>query len=191
MRLSRTAKRRTLNQLAINAIWVKDKIVVDVNQIGKTMDKQKRKKSIDQSSRHRGTSIMYQQRSARKGLRPLGIIDAKRRILVKMKKRSQKMGRRSDEIELKQEKRRNKTSKQNQSLISHSQSPRATSSQVRSKRNWLQPRRKSLSNRKSVRLHQINILLSSASASTIQDTRNIRLPNGDSRKVIYTSRWIP
>ena len=78
---------------------------------------------------------MYQQRSARKGLRPLEIIDVKRRILVKMKKKSQKMGRRSDEIELKQEKRRNKTSKQNQSLISHSQSPRATSSQVRSKRN--------------------------------------------------------
>ena len=78
--------------------------------------------------------MKYQLRSARKGLRPLVVIDVKRRIWVKRKKKNQKMGRRSDEIELKQEKRRNKMSRQNQTLISHSQNPRATSSQVRSKR---------------------------------------------------------
>ena len=76
----------------------------------------------------------YQMRNARKGLRPLVAIDAKRRISVKMKKRNQKMGRRSDEIELKQEKRKNKMSRQNQTQISLSRNPRVTSSLERSKR---------------------------------------------------------
>ena len=78
--------------------------------------------------------MRYQMRIARKGPRPLAVIDVKRRISVKRKKKSQKMDRRSDEIELKQEKRRNKMSRQNRTPISHSQSPRAISSQVRSKR---------------------------------------------------------
>jgi hypothetical protein len=98
------------------------------------MVKQKPKKSIDQSNRCRGMLMKYQLRSARRGPRPLVAIDAKRRISVKRKKKSQKMGRRSDEIELKQEKKRNKMSRQNRTLISHNQSPRVTSSQVRSKR---------------------------------------------------------
>ena len=76
----------------------------------------------------------YQMRNARKGLRQLVAIDAKRRISVKMKKKNQKMGRRSDEIELKQEKRKNKMSRQNQTQISLSLNPRVTSSLVRSKR---------------------------------------------------------
>lgn len=76
----------------------------------------------------------YQMRNARKGLRPLVAIDAKRRISVKMKKKNQKMGRRSDEIELKQEKRKNKMSRQNQTQISLSRNPRVTSSLERSKR---------------------------------------------------------
>ena len=78
--------------------------------------------------------MKYRLRSARKGLRPLVVIDVKRRISVKRKKKSQKMDRRSDGIELKQEKRRNKMSRQNRTPISHSQSLRAISSQVRSKR---------------------------------------------------------
>ena len=76
----------------------------------------------------------YQMRNARKGLRPLVAIDAKRRISVKMKKKNQKMGRRSDEIELKQEKRKNKMSRQNQTQISLSRNPKVTSSLERSKR---------------------------------------------------------
>ena len=181
-RPSRMAKRRTLNQLEINAIWVKDKIAADVNLIDKMMVKQKPKKFIDQSNQLRGMMMKYRLRSARKGLRPLAVIDVKRRISVKRKKKSQKMGRRRDEIEPKQEKRRNKMSRQNRTLISHSRSPRATNSQVRSKRRWLQLRRKSLINRKSGRLHPINILHSLPSASTTQDTRNIRLLSGGSKK---------
>ena len=76
----------------------------------------------------------YQMRNARKGLRPLAVIDAKTRISVKMKKKNQKMGRRSDEIELKQEKRKNKMSRQNQTQISLSRNPKVTSSLERSKR---------------------------------------------------------
>lgn len=78
--------------------------------------------------------MKYQLRIARRGLRPLVVIDVKRRISVKRKKKSQKMDRRSDEIEPNKEKRRNKMSRQNRTPISHSQSPRAISSQVRSKR---------------------------------------------------------
>ena len=78
--------------------------------------------------------MKYQLKSARKDHRLLVAIDAKRRLSLKRKKKSQKMDRRSDETELKQEKRRSKMSRQNQTLINHSQSPRATSSQERSKK---------------------------------------------------------
>ena len=79
--------------------------------------------------------MKYQLRSERKGLRLLAVIDAKRRTLVKRRRKNQKMDRRSDETGHKQEKRRNRMLRQNQTLIIHSQSPRATSSQERSKKN--------------------------------------------------------
>ena len=179
---NRTVDLRIQNQLETNATWAKGKIVVDVSQIGKTMVKQKQKKSIDLNNRLLVTRVSSLLKRWRIGLKQLRIIDARMKTLAKNRMKNLKKAKRSEGIGRKQERRKNRTQKQKPILISLSLNPKAKSSLTRSRKRWLRLRRKNLSSRKSVRLLLLSMCPLFPNASITQDTRNIRLQSGGSKK---------
>ena len=179
---NRTVDLRIQNQLETNATWAKGKIVVDVSQIGKTMVKQKQKKSIDLNNRLLVTRVSSLLKRWRIGLKQLRIIDARMKTLAKNRMKNLKKAKRSEGIGRKQERRKNRTLKQKPILISLSLNPKAKSSLTRSRKRWLRLRRKNLSSRKSVRLLLLSMCPLFPNASITQDTRNIRLQSGGSKK---------
>lgn len=179
---NRTVDLRIQNQLETNATWAKGKIVVDVSQIGKTMVKQKQKKSIDLNNRLLVTRVSSLLKRWRIGLKQLRIIDARMKTLAKNRMKNLKKAKRSEGIGRKQERRKNRTLKQKPILISLSLNPKAKSSLTRSRKRWLRLRRKNLSSRKSVRLLLLSMCPLFPNASITQDTRNTRLQSGGSKK---------
>ena len=173
---------RIQNQLETNATWAKGKIVVGVSQIGKMMVKQKQKKSIDLNNRLLVTRVSSLLKKGKIGLKQLRIIDARMKTLAKNRMKNLKKAKRSEGIGHKLERRKNRTLKQKPILISLSLNPKAKSNLTRSRKRWLWQRRRNLSSRKSARLLLLNTCPLWVSASTTQDTRNIRLLSGGSKK---------
>ena len=185
-KLSKTTNRmvdlRILNQLETNATWAKGKIVVGVSQIGKTMVKQKQKKFIDLNSKLQVTWVSSLLKKRKIGLKQQRIIDARMKTLAKNRMKNLKKARRSEGIGHKLERRKKRMLKQKPILISLSLNPKAKSNLTRSRKRWLWLRRRNLSSRKSARLLLLNTCPLWVSASTTQDTRNIRLLSGGSKK---------
>ena len=173
---------RIQNQLETNATWAKGKIVVGVSQIGKMMVKQKQKKSIDLNNRLLVTRVSSLLKKGKIGLKQLRIIDARMKTLAKNRMKNLKKAKRSEGIGHKLERRKNRTLKQKPILISLSLNPKAKSNLTRSRKRWLRLRRKNLSSRKSVRLLLLSTCHLCPNASITQDTRNIRLQSGGSKK---------
>lgn len=173
---------RIQNQLETNATWAKGKIVVGVSQIGKMMVKQKQKKSIDLNNRLLVTRVSSLLKKGKIGLKQLRIIDARMKTLAKNRMKNLKKAKRSEGIGHKLERRKNRTLKQKLILISLSLNPKAKSNLTRSRKRWLRLRRKNLSSRKSVRLLLLSMCPLCPNASITQDTRNIRLQSGGSKK---------
>ena len=108
--------------------------MVGVSQIGKTMVKQKQKKSIDLNSRLLVTRVSSLLMKRKIGHKQLRIIDARMKTLAKNRMKNLKKARRSEGIGHKLERRKKRMLKQKPILISPSLNPKVKSSQTGSRK---------------------------------------------------------
>ena len=108
--------------------------MVGVSQIGKTMVKQKQKKSIDLNSRLLVTRVSSLLMKRKIGHKQLRIIDARMKTLAKNRMKNLKKARRSEGIGHKLERRKKRMLKQKPILISPSLNLKAKSNLIRSRK---------------------------------------------------------